>query len=83
LPLPDEYHRDIESDVADIRNTGVSNPAGTIIAGLFLKEFTGDVPWAHLDIAGTAWDTNKAYAPKGGVGYGVRLLVELASSMQA
>ena len=38
----------------------------------------GDVPWAHLDIAGTAWDTGKAYAPKGGGGFGVRLLVELA-----
>jgi leucyl aminopeptidase len=50
-----------------------------VTAAEFLKRFVGDVPWAHLDIAGTAWDTNKAYAPKGGVGYGVRLLVELAS----
>jgi len=79
LPLPDEYHRDIESDVADIRNTGGSNPAGTIIAGLFLKEFTGDVPWAHLDIAGTARaDSDDTYITRGGTGFGVRTLVELA-----
>ena len=50
-------------------------------AAEFLKRFVGDVPWAHLDIAGTAWDTGKAYAAKGGNGYGVRLLVELASSL--
>ncbi len=81
LPLPDEYHRDIESDVADIRNTGGANPAGTIVAGLFLKEFTDDVPWAHLDIAGTArTDADDGYLTRGGTGFGVRTLVELASS---
>jgi leucyl aminopeptidase len=81
LPLPDEYHRDIESDVADIRNTGGPNPAGTIIAGLFLKEFTGDLPWAHLDIAGTARsESDDGYVSRGGTGFGVRTLVELARS---
>jgi len=81
LPLPDEYRRDIDSDVADIRNTGGANPAGTLTAGLFLKEFTGDVPWAHLDIAGTARsETDDGYLSRGGTGFGVRTLVELASA---
>ena len=47
-------------------------------AAEFLRRFVGDVPWTHLDIAGVAWDTDKPYARKGGTGYGVRLLVELA-----
>ena len=55
--------------------------ASSITAAEFLKRFVGDVPWTHLDIAGVSWDTDKAYAPKGGNGYGVRLLVELASSL--
>ena len=45
------------------------------------QRFTGDVPWAHVDIAGTAWDTGKAYAPKGGTGFGVRLILELADGL--
>jgi leucyl aminopeptidase len=52
----------------------------SIAAAEFLKRFTGDVPWAHVDIAGTAWDVDRPYTPKGGSGYGVRLLVELAAS---
>jgi leucyl aminopeptidase len=81
LPLPDEYRRDIDSDVADIRNTGGSNPAGTLIAGLFLREFTDGVPWAHLDIAGTARaDGDDGYISRGGTGFGVRTLVELATA---
>ena len=80
LPLPDEYRRDIESEVADIRNTGGSNPAGTLTAGLFLKEFTSDLPWAHLDIAGTARsESDDGYISRGGTGFGVRTLVELAA----
>jgi len=81
LPLPDEYRKDIDSDVADLRNTGGGNPAGTIIAGLFLEEFSGGLPWAHLDIAGTARsDSDDGYVSKGGTGFGVRTLVELATS---
>ncbi|HWW43667.1 MAG TPA: leucyl aminopeptidase [Acidimicrobiia bacterium] len=81
LPLPDDYRRDIESEVADIRNTGGNNPAGTLTAGLFLKEFVGDLPWAHLDIAGTARaESDDGYITRGGTGFGVRTLVELASS---
>jgi len=80
LPLPDEYRRDIESEVADIRNTGGANPAGTLTAGLFLKEFTSDLPWAHLDIAGTARsEADDGYISRGGTGFGVRTLIELAS----
>ena len=52
------------------------------MAAEFLRRFTGDVPWAHLDIAGTAWDTGKPYAAKGGSGFGVRLLVQLADGLR-
>ena len=79
LPLPDEYRRDIDSDIADLRNTGGSNPAGTLTAGLFLQEFAGGLPWVHLDIAGTARaDSDDGYISRGGTGFGVRTLVELA-----
>ncbi len=76
LPLDVEYSKQIDSDVADIKNTG-GRPAGTITAGAYLEKFVGDTPWAHLDIAGTAWDfTEKSYIPKGPSGTGVRTLVE-------
>ncbi len=80
LPLHEDYASHIESEVADMKNMGRPGQAGTISAALLLQEFVGDVPWAHLDIAGTAWDLGRAYAEKGGSGYGVRLLIELASS---
>jgi leucyl aminopeptidase len=51
------------------------------VAAQFLERFSNDVPWAHLDIAGTAWGAAKPYAPKGGSGWGVRLFVELARSL--
>ena len=76
LPLWDEYSSDIKSDVADVKNIGAQG-AGTIIGGAFLKEFVGETKWAHLDIAGTAWvSEEKSYTPKGGTGFGVRLLVD-------
>ena len=76
LPLWDPYMRQIESTVADVKNTG-GRPAGTITAGLFLKEFAGDAPWAHLDIAGVAWTDDKGpIQEKGATGFGVRLIVE-------
>jgi leucyl aminopeptidase len=80
LPLHPEYAELIKGRYGDIVNAVENRRAASVTAAEFLKRFVGDVPWAHLDIAGVAWDTNKAYAPKGGVGYGVRLLVELASS---
>jgi len=76
LPLFDEYEKLIKSDVADVKNVG-GRWAGAITAGFFLKKFIDDYKWVHLDIAGTAiLEENLPYAPKGGSGVGVRLLVE-------
>ncbi|MEN8142860.1 MAG: leucyl aminopeptidase, partial [Thermodesulfobacteriota bacterium] len=77
LPLGDDYQKQLKSDVADLKNIG-GRAAGTVTAACFLKEFVGDTPWAHLDIAGTAWNyTKKSYVPKGPSAVGVRTLVEL------
>ncbi len=77
LPLGPEYSKQIESTVADMKNTG-GKSAGTITAAAYLQKFVGDTPWAHLDIAGTAWEfTEKSYIPKGPSGIGVRTLLEL------
>lgn len=77
LPLGKEYSKQIESRVADIKNTG-GRPAGTITAAAYLQEFVGETPWAHCDIAGTAWSfTKKSYVPKGPSGIGTRTLVAL------
>jgi leucyl aminopeptidase len=78
LPLHPDYAKALESDTADIMNVNETRKAGSIVAAQFLKRFTGDVPWAHLDIAGTAYDNKKPYTPNGGAGFGVRTLVELA-----
>jgi leucyl aminopeptidase len=78
LPLHAEYDELIKSRYADIANAVEARKAGSITAAQFLRRFTGDVPWAHLDVAGTANDNGKPYTPKGGAGFGVRLLVELA-----
>jgi leucyl aminopeptidase len=78
LPLHEEYAKAIDGKYADVANAVETRQAGSIVAAEFLKRFVGDVPWAHLDIAGTAWDLGRAYAAKGGSGWGVRLLVELA-----
>ena len=76
LPLDEEYTKQIKSDIADIKNVG-GKKAGTITAAAFLKEFTEDTPWAHLDIAGTAWgDAATPYRSKGPTGVAVRTLVE-------
>ncbi len=81
LPLWDEYFNQIEGDVADLKNVG-GRSAGTITAGLFLKQFVGEIPWVHLDIAGTSWysDARHAYIPKGATGIGVRLLINYLSA---
>ncbi len=76
LPLWDEYGELMKSDIADLKNAG-GRAAGTISAGWFLKEFAGASKWAHLDIAGTAWEEKgRPYLPKGATGVGVRLLVQ-------
>jgi leucyl aminopeptidase len=78
LPLWDEYGPALKSDIADLRNVTNTGEAGTITAAKFLEEFAEGLPWAHLDIAGTAWtEKDKPYIPKGAVGIGVRLLVNL------
>ena len=75
LPLVAEYRDDLKSPIADLRNVG-GGDAGTIIGALFLAEFVDGVRWAHLDIAGPAFsDRDLAHAPRGGTGFGVRLLV--------
>ncbi|MFQ5598130.1 MAG: leucyl aminopeptidase [Nitrospiria bacterium] len=76
LPLWDVYFKQIEGEVADLKNVG-GRAAGTITAGLFLKQFVEGIPWAHLDIAGTSWysDGNHPYISKGATGVGLRLLV--------
>ena len=83
LPLWDEYKQQIRSPVADMKNSG-GRDGGAITAAALLAEFAGDAPWAHLDIAGTAWSQrSQHYTPRGGVGIGVRLLVELARNWSA
>jgi leucyl aminopeptidase len=75
LPLWEDYGHQIKSEVADIKNTG-GRPAGTITAAAFLQKFAAEFTWAHLDIAGTAWEEKgRPCLPKGGTGVGVRLLL--------
>jgi leucyl aminopeptidase len=81
LPLHADYAKALDSDTADVVNVNETRKAGSIVAAQFLQHFTGEVPWAHLDIAGTAWGAAKPYAAKGGSGWGVRLFVELARSL--
>lgn len=80
LPLHEEYDELIKGKYGDLDNAPEGRKAGTITGATFLSHFVGDTPWAHLDIAGSAWDLGRAYAPKGASGYGVRLLVDLARS---
>jgi len=76
LPLFEEYQEQIKSKIADIRNIG-GREAGTITAACFLSRFVDDIPWAHLDIAGTAWNMNGTdISPVGATGAGVRLVVD-------
>jgi leucyl aminopeptidase len=83
LPLHPEYKDLMKGTVADLSNLGKERKAGTITAAAFLEEFVGETPWAHVDIAGTAWDVGRAYTGKGANGFGVRLLVELARHLSA
>ena len=77
LPVFEEYAEQLQSDTADLTNSG-GRPGGAITAGMFLKAFSGKLPWAHLDIAGTAWyDTAQPHHTKGATGVGVRTLAAL------
>lgn len=76
VPLPAYLKKTLESTVATMRNTGTAE-AGMLTAGLFLKEFAGDTPWAHIDIAGPSFNTGSPWGdtPRGATGYGVRTLL--------
>lgn len=83
LPLWKEYRKQLDSEIADLKNVG-GREAGVITAGYFLREFAGEATWAHLDIAGTAWaDEERGCQPKGATGVGVRLLVEWLRQVDA
>ncbi|MEM7338574.1 MAG: leucyl aminopeptidase [Actinomycetota bacterium] len=78
LPLPEEYRPQLDSTVADIKNIGAGPYGGALVAGLFLKEFVGSVPWAHIDLGLSAiTDADRGITPKGATGFGVRLLVDM------
>jgi leucyl aminopeptidase len=80
LPLGESYDRDIDSDIADVKNIGSARNAGSTIGGQFLARFVNDVPWAHLDIAGVAWSKkDHPTVPKGATAFGVRLLERLVA----
>jgi len=84
LPLPDDYKKMFESSVADMKNIG-GPYGGAITAGLLLQEFVAEgIPWAHIDIAGPAFtDSDDAEITKGGTGFGVRLLIDLARNFRS
>jgi leucyl aminopeptidase len=83
LPLPAEYRKDLDSEIADLKNISGTRGGGALTAGLFLSEFTGDIPWVHLDIAGPARaGGDDGYIAKGGTGFGVRTLVEVLSTFE-
>jgi leucyl aminopeptidase len=80
LPLAESYDREIDSDAADVKNIGGGRAAGSIIGAQFIQRFVNGVPWAHLDIAGTAWSAKDApTVPKGATAFGVRLLDRFVS----
>jgi leucyl aminopeptidase len=78
LPLHPEFKAMMKGTVADLSNLASKRKAGTITAASFLEEFVGETPWAHIDIAGTAWEVGREYTGNEASGFGVRLLVELA-----
>ena len=84
LPLPEDYAEHIESEIADMKNMGRPRQAGTIAAAMLLSKFTGDVPWAHLDIAGPSRvHEDSGYLVKGGTAFGVRTLLDLLQHFES
>jgi leucyl aminopeptidase len=85
-PIHPRYHRFIESDFADFKNHSVRGQGIPVYAAEFLRQFAGEGPWAHIDIAGPAfltWSRGDYLWQRGGTGYGVRLLAELASRLDS
>jgi leucyl aminopeptidase len=83
MPLHPEYAEMVKGRYAQVTNHTVRREAFPVTAAEFLHHFAGELPWAHLDIAGTAWDVPRPYFDKGATGFGVRLLVELARRVGA
>jgi leucyl aminopeptidase len=82
MPLAEAYDKQIDSDAADMKNIGGDRWGGSITAAQFIQRFVKDTPWAHLDIAGTAWgDKDRPTTPKGATGFGVRLLDRLVADV--
>src|SRR5690606_25506369 len=80
LPLAEAYDREIDSDAADVKNISGGRAGSSITAAQFLQRFVNEVPWAHIDIAGTAWSKKDSpTVPKGATGFGVRLLDRLVA----
>ena len=83
MPIFEDYAELLKSEIADFTNTG-GRAGGSITAALFIKEFTGGLPWVHMDIAGTSWaEDAKPYQPRGATGVAVRTLAELALAAAA
>jgi leucyl aminopeptidase len=80
MPMPPQYEKHIESNVADMKNVG-PRYGGSITAALFIQRFVNKIPWAHLDIASTAWKPGSTIPtiPSGATGFGVRLLDSLVA----
>ena len=83
LPVSKEYSKQIKSDIADIKNIGPRGKAGTIMGAVFIQEFVDKAKWAHLDIAGTAWnDAVRPHQAKGPTGVAIRTLIKLVENSQ-
>lgn len=84
MPLENEYMELVKSHIADLKNTQTGRYGGAVTAALFLSEFTGTIPWAHLDIAGPSYNEKSSpLVPKGGTGFGVRLLLHFLSTYRS
>ncbi|HEV8065984.1 MAG TPA: leucyl aminopeptidase [Acidimicrobiales bacterium] len=84
LPLPQQYKKNFESDIADMKNIGRPGSAGALVAGLLLEEFVGDRPWVHLDIAGPAYTDDDSFdRRKGCTGFVVRTLINFLANYEA
>jgi leucyl aminopeptidase len=81
MPSDPDYDEGLRGQYGDIANVNEDRKATTVMGGRFLSNFVGDTPWAHIDIAAIAYNRGKPYAPKGGAGFGVRLLIELARDL--
>ena len=83
MPLHDDYKDGLKSEIADLNNVSSQRGAGAIVAALFMRDFTGGIPWAHLDIAGTAFTERELpLGPKGGTGVTVRTLLNYVASLE-